>query len=137
VVCTGTLEHVRDPRQAVSELRRILKPGGLAHIDVPFMQGFHADPDDYWRFTLHGRRPLCSDFEEIASGVHIGPPCAVVWTVREWAAGLTTNRILSNLFLAVVAIALWPVKYIDWLAIRSAASHRVASAVFFRGRKRV
>jgi ubiquinone/menaquinone biosynthesis C-methylase UbiE len=57
VFCTGTLEHVRDPWKAVQELRWIiLRPGGIVHIDVPFIQGYHPDPTDFWRFTLDGLR---------------------------------------------------------------------------------
>jgi SAM-dependent methyltransferase len=133
--CTGTLEHVRDPRQAVREIYRILKPGGLVHIDVPFIQGYHADPTDYWRFTLDGLRLLCEPFEELDAGVHIGPTCGLIWVAREWANSLTTNRYLSNLFLAAVAVLTAPFKYLDYLTIRSGRSHRVASAVYFRGRK--
>jgi SAM-dependent methyltransferase len=136
VFCTGTLEHVEDPRQAVREIHRVLRPGGVAHIDVPFIQGYHADPQDYWRFTLDGLRLLCRQFEEIDAGVHIGPTCGLVWVAREWANSLTSNRYLSNLMLAVTALATAPLKYLDYLAVRSARSHRVASAVYFRGRKR-
>src|SRR5437660_3067723 len=35
IFCTGTLEHVRNPWKAVHELHRILRPGGVIHIDVP------------------------------------------------------------------------------------------------------
>ncbi len=135
VVCTGTLEHVRDPWQAVREMTRILRPGGVVHIDVPFMQGYHADPTDYWRFTLDGLRLLCNGFEEIDAGVHIGPTCGLIWVAREWADSLTGNRYLSHMFLTGMAILTAPFKYIDYLAIRSPRAHRVASAVFFRGRK--
>jgi SAM-dependent methyltransferase len=137
VFCTGTLEHVKDPWQAVREIRRVLKPGGIVHIDVPFMQGFHADPNDYWRFTKEGRRLLCRDFEELECGVHIGPTCGMVWVIREWADSLTSNRYLSNLLLVIVAVLTAPLKYLDYLAIHSSRSHRVASAVFFRGRKAI
>ena len=135
VFCTGTLEHVRDPWQAVREIFRVLKPGGIVHIDVPFIQGYHADPTDYWRFTLDGLRLLCGAFEELEAGVHIGPTCGLVWVAREWANGLTSNRVFSNLFLVGMALVTWPFKYLDYLAVRSSRSHRVASAVFFRGRK--
>lgn len=135
VFCTGTLEHVRDPVTAVRELYRILKPGGIVHVDVPFIQGYHADPTDYWRFTLEGLRLLCEPFEEIEAGTYIGPTCGLVWIAREWANSWTSNRILSNLLLIPVAILTAPFKYLDFLLIRSKRSHHVASAVFFRGRK--
>jgi len=137
VFCTGTLEHVSDPWQAVREIYRVLKPSGMVHIDVPFIQGYHADPTDYWRFTLDGLRLLCRSFEELDAGVHIGPTCGLVWVAREWADSLTGNRYLSNLFLITAALLTAPLKYLDYLAIRSPRSHRVASAVYFRGRKPV
>jgi SAM-dependent methyltransferase len=135
VFCTGTLEHVRDPWQAVRELYRILKVGGMVHIDVPFIQGYHADPTDYWRFTIDGLRLLCSEFEELDAGVHIGPTSGLTWIAREWANSITSNRILSNLLLIPVALLVAPFKYLDYFLIRAKRSHHVASAVYFRGRK--
>jgi Methylase involved in ubiquinone/menaquinone biosynthesis len=135
VFCTGTLEHVRDPRRAVAELQRILRPGGMVHIDVPFIQGYHADPTDYWRFTIDGLRVLCENFEEIASGPYIGPSSALVWIIRAWTNSWSSHRIVSNLLLVPVALVVTPFKYLDYLMIRLRRSHHVASAVFFRGRK--
>ncbi len=135
VVCTGTLEHVADPWKAIREIRRVLKPGGIVHVDVPFMQAYHADPTDYWRFTIDGLCLLCGDFTKLEAGVHIGPTCAVVWSVREWANSLSHNRYLSNMFLIPVALLTAPFKYIDYIAVRCQRAHRVASAVYFRGQK--
>jgi SAM-dependent methyltransferase len=135
VICTGTLEHVQDPWRAVGEIRRVLRPGGIVHIDVPFIQGYHADPTDYWRFTLDGLRMLCRRFEEVESGVHIGPSCGLAWVVREWADSCSGNRYLSNSLLIIAAVLTAPIRYLDYLMIRSPRSHRVASAVYFRGRK--
>lgn len=135
IFCTGTLEHVVDPHTAVRELYRVLKPGGIVHIDVPFIQGYHPDPTDYWRFTRDGLKLLCGRFEEIDSGTYIGPSCGVVWITREWANSWTSNRVISNLLLIPVALITAPIRYLDFFLIASKRSHHVASAVFFRGRK--
>jgi SAM-dependent methyltransferase len=44
-------EHVYDYRMAVSEIYRVLKPGGVLLVSVPFMHKYHGDPDDFWRLT--------------------------------------------------------------------------------------
>lgn len=36
VLCNHVLEHVRDDRQAMREIARVLKPGGWAILQVPF-----------------------------------------------------------------------------------------------------
>ncbi len=51
VLCLDTLEHVRNPVQAVSELLRVLAPGGTLVLSVPLDFPIHAHPDDYWRLT--------------------------------------------------------------------------------------
>lgn len=35
VTCLNVLEHIENDKAAVSEIHRILKPGGVAHIEVP------------------------------------------------------------------------------------------------------
>jgi hypothetical protein len=102
---------------------------------VPFIQGYHPDPTDFWRFTLDGLRKLCAAFEEIESGTYIGPSCGLVWIAREWANSCTSHKIISNILLIPVAIATAPFRYLDYFFINSPRSHHVASAVFFRGRK--
>jgi SAM-dependent methyltransferase len=41
VLCNHVLEHVRDDIQALSEIRRVLKPGGFAILQVPFFAPLH------------------------------------------------------------------------------------------------
>ncbi|MBI4557031.1 MAG: class I SAM-dependent methyltransferase [Candidatus Hydrogenedentes bacterium] len=58
--CLHVLEHVRGDRQAVGELHRVLKPGGIAYVMVPFMPGITQSyaldqPDDIdhiWMYAL-------------------------------------------------------------------------------------
>jgi SAM-dependent methyltransferase len=137
VFCTGVLEHIRDPWQVVREIHRVLKPGGIIHLDAPFMQAFHLDPVDYWRFTIDGLRQLCHGFTEIDSGVQVGPSCGVYWILREYLDScFTNNRYLARMLLIVTAYLLAPMRYLDYWTRRQKESFKVASAFFYRGRKR-
>jgi len=73
VVTVSVLEHVRYPSKVVAEIFRILKPGGVIYVSVPFVFPFHADPDDFWRFSYKGVLILCEQFERIDSGFNRGP----------------------------------------------------------------
>lgn len=63
VVCTEVLEHTLQPFHAVDEIKRVLKPGGIALISVPYNFRIHGPLPDCWRFTEHGLRALFKDFE--------------------------------------------------------------------------
>lgn len=58
IFCSGVLEHVDDPFAAMAEMTRILRPGGVLLLGLPFRQAIHLAPTDYWRFTEHGVRVL-------------------------------------------------------------------------------
>jgi len=45
VLCNHVLEHVKDDIQALSEIRRVLKPGGFTIVQVPF---FSPVPEKTW-----------------------------------------------------------------------------------------
>lgn len=61
VLCVSVLEHLEDPRKAIAEMHRVLKPGGKIIISVPFLFPIHDAPGDYWRFTKYGLRNLFSE----------------------------------------------------------------------------
>ena len=65
IVCTEVLEHTLQPFAAVNELSRILRPGGLLFLTVPFNFRIHGPLPDCWRFTEHGLRALLRPFEII------------------------------------------------------------------------
>jgi SAM-dependent methyltransferase len=70
VYCTQVLEHVPRPWVVAQEIRRILKPNGVCVVTAPFLQASHADPDDYFRYTIAGLESLFGepDFEILESG---------------------------------------------------------------------
>lgn len=66
VFCSGVLEHVDDFQAALAELTRVLKPSGVLLLGLPFRQGLHLEPLDFWRFTKYGIKHLLDrDYEQI------------------------------------------------------------------------
>ncbi|MBN1872067.1 MAG: class I SAM-dependent methyltransferase [Candidatus Omnitrophica bacterium] len=64
VIATELLEHVKDWRKAVRNIKDICKEGGLIlittrSIGVPF----HPHPYDFWRFEVEDMRNIFSDCE--------------------------------------------------------------------------
>lgn len=62
VLLVGVLEHVEDPDRVLAEARRVLKPGGLGYVAVPFLQMHHAE-QDYVRWTRQGFERLLADHD--------------------------------------------------------------------------
>ncbi len=60
-----TLEHVEHPRQAMAELRRVLRDDGILVVTTPFDFPIHNHPHDYWRFTPQGMTSLLHPFGEV------------------------------------------------------------------------
>jgi SAM-dependent methyltransferase len=62
-ISCDTFEHVEYPQQAISELHRILMPGGFLILTSVMLYPIHAAPYDYWRFTPDGFRSLLKQFK--------------------------------------------------------------------------
>jgi SAM-dependent methyltransferase len=58
VFSNSVLEHLRDPELAISEIFRVLKPGGQLYCQTNFLYQEHGHPYDYYRFTLNGLESL-------------------------------------------------------------------------------
>lgn len=54
IILKDVLEHVAGPQLALAECARVLRPGGVVVVWMPFMYPVHDAPHDYQRFTEHG-----------------------------------------------------------------------------------
>lgn len=91
IICTAVLEHVKDPQKVVAEMHRILRTGGEAWVDIPFMQPYHKAPDDFQRFTISGIKHLFRNFEVMGCGNMSPNGFSTFWIFNEWIQTTKTN----------------------------------------------
>lgn len=142
VVATGLIEHVDDDRAVLSEVARVLRPGGLVHIELPFLQQYHEDPIDCRRFTVQGleRELRRVGLEPVNSGPHIGPTVTMI-TLAAYYASLwfegrsrAAKAVSTGVFFACSAI-FYPFKFLDSILVHKRSAHRLAFGVFCTARK--
>jgi SAM-dependent methyltransferase len=143
VYATGLFEHVADERAVIAEMRRVLKTGGIVHVEVPFLEQYHEDPIDCRRLTVQGLELEMSaaGFETLGKGAHIGPTVTLLNAFARWCAlwlegDSLPARACSFGCYALLSTVLYPFKFLDWILIRKKNAHRLAMGVYYTGAKR-
>jgi SAM-dependent methyltransferase len=126
----AVLEHVLEPASVVSEIHRVLRPGGLVYAETPFMQQVHERAYDFSRFTQSGHRWLFKRFSEIEAGPIGGAGVALVWSIRYFTRALGAGDKLSRL----ISLPFFWIRFLDAVT-RGRAVADAASGVFFLGRR--
>jgi len=142
IIGTGLIEHVEDERALLSEVERVLKPGGVAHMEVPFLQQYHDDPIDCRRVTVDGlgRMMRRAGLTPVNLGAHIGPTVTMITLFTYYASLWLEGRnivlkALSTALFAFLSVALWPLKFLDRFLIDRRSAHRLAFGVYCTARK--
>lgn len=137
VINCAVLEHVKEPKQVVAEIERVLKPNGYVCAAVPFLQGFHASPHDYQRYTVAGFDHLFSAFTKIEGDACAGPTTSLHWIFREYLGLVLSfgNLMLAKALSLIVGWITFPLIFLDYLLLLHPHAHILASAVYFIGRK--
>lgn len=133
---SAVLEHIRKPWLVSDEVFRVLKPGGVVLVSVPFVQKRHGAPNDFFRYTVDGLRSVFDQFEELSSGVTFtGPTGTVIHVVGAWMNAAFPGRIGLGLE-ALTTRILSLFKHLDRLVPRTELERGVLSGgVCYLGRK--
>jgi SAM-dependent methyltransferase len=129
VVSQEVLEHVRDPFQAMREMRRVLKEGGRVYCQVPFIIGYHPGPTDFWRFTREGILELVekAGLRPYEMALAVGPGTGFYRIAVEFLAVLV-SRFAKPLYLpakGAFALLLCPLKWLDPFLSKSPGADRI------------
>ncbi len=130
VVVQAVLEHVLEPARVVSEIWRVLRPGGLVYAETPFLQQVHEGPYDFTRYTESGHRYLFRNFELMRSGPCGGVGTQLMWSIDYFVRSVFRSRLAGK----VAKLAVFWLAWFDRMVPASYASD-AASGVFFMGRK--
>jgi SAM-dependent methyltransferase len=109
VLSVAVLEHVRDPRRCVSEIARVLKPGGWVFAAVPGLQPYHGYPKHYFNTTRDGLAELFTDgfaIEDITTSPFGLPVHALSWFLGRYLDALppATREAFAAMTVAELAV---------------------------------
>jgi SAM-dependent methyltransferase len=135
VECDAVLEHVRNPAQVMTEIHRVLAPGGYVHVVTPFCHPFHEYPKDYRRFTLDGLKEMAGPMEVIAEGWRTGPTATLLVFTIEYVKLLLPFRAWRVVSHGVFGWLLFPFRYLDLLLFRSPGAQRIGNHCYLWLRK--
>lgn len=137
-VCDNVLEHVENPEQAVSEMKRIMKTGAFGYISTPFQYPFHSSPSDYTRWTEQGLRLLFKDFEIVEIGARAGyfSTLTVVLCYGVPALFSFGSERLYWILLNLSLLLFFPLKFLDVIGNRLPLATHTASVFYCVIRKR-
>ncbi len=137
VICSSVLMYCADPKKAISEMHRILKPGGMVYISVAFVYRLAADPFDYFRISSDGLLILCDQFEPVQSGFNRGPASTIADMLTYFCAIVCcfNRKWLYHILVDVFQWCFWPLKYLDRVLNHYSMAGVIHSGAFFLGRK--
>ena len=135
VITTAVLEHVLRPGDAVAEIYRVLKTGGLVYSEIPFMQQVHEGAHDFTRYSMTGHRMLFRQFREEEAGLVAGPGTGLVWALEYFAMAFFRSAAMRDGARMSARLLFFWLKYFDYWFARRAFAQDGASCTFFFGEK--
>ena len=135
VIIQAVVEYLQEPGVCVGEIHRVLRTDGMVYSEAPFLQPVHGREHDFGRFTHVGHRRLYRQFEEISSGVCVGPAAALACEIQYFVLSIFSSKATRDVLKTAVRFGLFWLKYLDYLLIHNRGAIDAAGGTFFLGRK--
>jgi len=135
VECDGVIEHVERPGLVMSQIVRVLAPGGFAHVIVPFCHPFHEYPRDFRRFTPDGLEQLAGPLQVVAEGWRSGPTATLLVFILEYVKLWLPWRPARAVAHGVLGWLLFPLRYLDLILLRTPRARQIGNHFYVWLRK--
>ena len=110
VIATEVLEHVFNPNDFLSEIHRVLKPGGFLLLTTPLMWKEHQQPYDYGRYSSFGLQHIVEkhDFKVVGQKKLVtGIRAIFLLGTRYLKECITVKNFYARTLLYVIFISPW------------------------------
>ncbi|HMG15614.1 MAG TPA: class I SAM-dependent methyltransferase [Saprospiraceae bacterium] len=116
-IATEVLEHVQNPNDLLSEIKRVLMPGGILLITIPFIWPFHEIPNDHYRYTPFAIKNLLENtkFRNIKINAMGGWNASLGQMLALWAKRNFKSKVLKLLFSFCLYPVIWALFRFDKL----------------------
>lgn len=102
VICTELLEHVRNWKIVIHNLKQILRPDGILLITTR-SKGFayHGYPSDYWRYEISDIKSLFADFTILV--LENDPEAPGVFFLGKKSCAFSENKLKNHYLYSILA----------------------------------
>ena len=132
VIMMEVLEHVKEPKKALSEISRVLSHDGRLIMSTPFILGIHDEPYDYYRFTKYGLKYLLSDFKIKIQETNDFAHTIVVLVGRLLKSKLRKDKIIGLAILTPILLV-YPIVFI---ISKSISCNNITTGYFVDAKKK-
>ena len=109
VLCTEVLEHVQNYQALVDEMHRVMKPGSILMVTVPWSARYHYIPFDFFRYTPSTLQEMFKNFKNvkiISRGTDITSVIAKIMVI--WFRNLVPEKGQMNVFSLFISVLCIP-----------------------------
>lgn len=124
VLLLDVLEHLEKDTTCLNEIQRVLKPGGVLILQVPFLYPIHDAPRDFRRLTEYGLQLLAENCGLKIENIHyVGTPLQTVTLLGNLALSHTMMEWVNRRHPLLLLVPVLPVTIVlgnllSWLLDR-------------------